>query len=164
MLIDRTTANTLIKQSLVVLDLKGKVCKDVKTFDTSNMEIVFGDLSTDTGSEFYFVVANDADKNDLEGQIDTSIHFSIIVNENGPPKRSLDETDTAEFLSVISKIESTICQCSNCDTNFLVHVDSQRNVWVMDKPNASDTFFTMTKVTGSLNCDNCGSAITVLFP
>jgi hypothetical protein len=164
MLIDRSTASTILKQSLVVIDVDGKIRKDVKTLDTGTMEITFGDLSTKGGGECYFVVSSEEDKTALEEELDEDIHFLVHVASSGPPKKSMDTTDTAEFFSVIARVMSSICECSNCGTAFLVHVDQRRNVWTMDKPNAVDTLFTMTKVVGPFNCDNCNATVTVLAP
>lgn len=164
MLIDRSTASTLLKQSFVVIDVDGKIRKDVKTVDTATGEITLGNASTKGVGELYFVVTSDADKTTLEGELDEELHFLIEVNSNGPPKKSIDTTDTAEFFSVVARVVSNICECSNCGTAFLVYIDQHQNVWALDKPNASDTLFTMTKVVGSFSCDNCSETVTVLTP
>jgi len=166
MLINKTTSDALLVDSLVVLDSNGKPIKNVTEFDTDTRSASLSVGGPVTATSFCFVTS-EGDRDALIALLSSDLQFLVSIGKKFSPKKAMDDTASPDDFLVINTfrhpLRPVVAQCTNCSTRFLVHIDQDDNLWDANKINPTDAFNTLTQVSASgLTCDNCSESVELL--
>ena len=166
MIINKTTSNALLVNSLVVLDPNEKPVKGVVEFDTDTRTATLTVGGPVVAASFIFVVSSEEDLGSTSDLLDADLQPLVALNKKHSAKKAMDETASPDDYLTISTFHQTLqlhmAQCTNCSTRFIIYLDDERNLWSARRTNSSDVFETATLVDDeSLTCDNCSEPVAL---
>jgi len=189
MIINKMTSPEPLVNSLVVLTTNSRPLKNIVTFNTETREATFSSGDPIVADLFFFETSSSSDYNSVIAAIeeaypqievelpDGSTHYRY--QEHDPRflvsrkrafrgKKGMDDSDNLPDESLVlsaGPLEARQAVCTNCSTQFLIHVSGDRKVWKALLANPGDTFQTMTEVDiDNLTCDNCSAAVAIYDP
>jgi hypothetical protein len=184
MIINKTTSDALLVNSLVVRGTTGGYLTGVTEFDTDTMEATVSG-SPEDASSYWFSASSEEDMGSLLALI-PDVDEDVPVDGGGtetiqakdgaaqhirPPgkftgKKAMDDTDTSpsDYHEIISLLVPVLVECSNCSTHFIVYLTDDEKVYETERANASDKYLTATEIVdpGSYACDNCSNTVALL--
>ena len=167
MIINKTTTNSVVVNSLVLTNSSKKPIKNITEFNTATLvATISGGPATETAAAFQFVVSDHDDVQTLVTELPDELHPYIITRHRYKGKKAMDDVDTLpdDHFAVLGGASPCLVECSNCNTVFLM-VFAQGKVWGTSKPNATDKSFTLTEMDAdNLTCDNCSNNVSVFEP
>ena len=185
MIINKTTSDSLLVESLVVRGTTGGYLTGITEFDTDKMEAVPSGGGTVSASSYWFSTSSEEDMDSLFALI-PEVDEDVPNEEGGtdqvqvkdgaaqhirPPgkftgKKAMDDTDTSpsDYHEIISPLAPVLVKCSNCSTQFVVYLTDDEKVFETERANASDKHLTATEIADPTNytCDNCSNTVALL--
>ena len=132
MVIDKSTSNALLVNSLRVFGSSGKPLRKVKLFNTDTLVATKDDDSTDTCVDFGFFIAF-SDEAAVQALLDASLHTKIVLGgetgHGGSASMVYTAEDTEYLLLINNFARPALCECSNCGKKFVVFVDRSGELW-----------------------------------
>jgi len=158
MIINKTTSNAALVDSLQVIDTKGKTLRKLVELNTDTMQATDKRDVVKAVQEFYFF----GDATQLTALLPESLQRYIVPGL--PNKQSMvwDKDDPDLTLDYVTTLQPVLVCCSGCDTHFMVYLE-RGNVWSPDKLNVTDKHFTLTKLKDKLVCDGCGQPVRLVL-
>lgn len=169
MIINKSTSNELLADTLVVLGSAGLPIKKVIEFDTQSLLTTLSAGDPITATSFLFNASTIEDQNDLRELLDDEFEPRIIMNRGKKYKAKKAMTDVISsddylvFNSSEPSLQMNTATCTNCSTLFLLYLNSATGELWSAAAETGDTFQTLTQVSEvGLTCDNCGNEIVLL--
>lgn len=165
MIINKTTSDELLVDSLVAIDSNGKPIKNVTEFNTDTRLATLGGGGTEAATSFIFSTAPE-NVESLMALLDEDLKPLVSVNKKFTAKKAMDDVAAPDNYLIINTFPAPLrpyaATCTNCSTKFLIYVDENNNLWTAIRSNPVDNFETLTQIDdSSLTCDNCSQAVAV---
>lgn len=165
MIIDKSTSDTLLVNSLRIFDSSGQPLHKVKAFNTTTMVATKDDDSTVSSCVDFGFFIDMPDEEAVEALLDPSLYSKIVpghkTSHGGCASMDYEVTDPDYFFVQQSKLAPVLLRCTSCSTNFVVFVDRVGELWSTERAQASDKHLTATQLDkNTLTCDNCSNNVS----
>jgi hypothetical protein len=162
MIINKSTSNSLLVNSLVVYNTDSSPLLKLKEFNTSTLVAICKDDSTVAAGCFSFLTYTYNGADAIKALLSEDLHSYVraVPQQLEPFVGSLAQADADPdyFLFVGEEVKARLAKCGQCNEQFIVWLDGAGNVWSAGKANDADKHPKAVKLT-TLVCDACSELL-----
>lgn len=179
MIINKTTSDTLLVNSLVIKGATGGFISGVSEFDTDTLVASLEGGGTAAAKVFYLIV-DEEDAASLIALLPTETNpFSeeeepiaallgvVLTSSQFSGKKAMAADSSPDhYHEVLGPVSPYLVECSNCGTKFVVYFARGDKVYQATRASPSDKHLTATEIADPVNytCDSCSETVSMLRP